>query len=277
MVRSLGVAGLLVLIACMAGLAAGACTATSYLITDGGSSRAEAAVLQLISRATTSVDVVVPAFPQGAIGEAIRLAMLRGVRVRILLTAPAPAADLAWLNADELSARRVDATAVRALLIDDEIVIAGAVDLLVARAPATTYDVVVIDCSATAGAGSVAALYAQTVLRLWSSEASGIAAPGGPIGGESGIELFDVDPAGECITLLNVSSGPVDLAGWTLSDLEGRYTFPPSSWIPANDPVQICIATYNPTYDPNGVYLNDEHDEVYLATPNGDIVAETVW
>ena len=89
--------------------------------------------------------------------------------------------------------------------------------------------------------------------------------------------IHSVAPAGECIQLLDISSAPVDISGWRLSDLEGSYAFPSGTIISPNDPYTVCIDTYNPSHDSHGLYLNDEKDEVFLITSNGVIVDERVW
>jgi hypothetical protein len=225
-----------------------ACTTTSIFVDNGASAAAEAAVARLIASAVTSIDLVVASFPPGPLSEAVRLATLRGVEVRVLL---AESSDTTWLTSQEIPALPVPTTVYRALVIDQKYVVLGSLDFLVQQTPLVSYDVVFVDCSGSSGRDSVASSYA--------------------------IILYDVNPAGECLAILNVSTIPIDLAGWSISDLEGRYVFPSPSWVQPNDPLSLCIATYNPTYDPGGVYLDDEHDEVYLADPEGDIVAEWVW
>jgi hypothetical protein len=91
------------------------------------------------------------------------------------------------------------------------------------------------------------------------------------------VVIHSVDPAGECIQLLDISSAVIDISGWRLSDLEGSYYFPSYTIINPGDPYEICFDTYNPTGDPQGMYLHDEYDQVFLITPDGRIIDEWVW
>jgi len=91
------------------------------------------------------------------------------------------------------------------------------------------------------------------------------------------VVIHSLDPAGECIQILNVSSAVSDTSGWRLSDLEGSYYFPSYTIINPGDPYEICFDTYNLTDDPLGLVLNDDHDEVFLITPDGRIIDEWVW
>jgi hypothetical protein len=251
-----------------------ACTTTSIFVDNGASAAAEAAVARLIASAVTSIDLVVASFPPGPLSEAVRLATLRGVEVRVLL---AESSDTTWLTSQEIPALPVPTTVYRALVIDQKYVVLGSLDFLVQQTPLVSYDVVFVDCSGSTGRDSVAGSYARILSSLWDAAAAQEIRNGVSREERDAIILYDVNPAGECLAILNVSTIPIDLAGWSISDLEGRYVFPSPSWVQPNDPLSLCIATYNPTYDPGGVYLDDEHDEVYLADPEGDIVAEWVW
>ena len=68
--------------------------------------------------------------------------------------------------------------------------------------------------------------------------------------GVQSVVINSVDPAGECIQLLHISSAPIEISGWRLSDLEGSYTFSRGTIISPDDPYGVCIDTYNPPYDP---------------------------
>jgi hypothetical protein len=91
------------------------------------------------------------------------------------------------------------------------------------------------------------------------------------------VVIHSVNPAGECIQILNVTDSAIDISGWQLSDLEGTYQFPLDTILYPDQPYEICIETYNPAYDSNGMYLNDEHDEVLLTAPDGRIIDEKIW
>ena len=93
----------------------------------------------------------------------------------------------------------------------------------------------------------------------------------------SSVSILSVDRVSQCIYLFNSSDRAVDLSHWSLSDFEGHYTFPEGTEILPADPYQICIDVFNPSNDVDELYLDPEHDEVFLVTPEGDILDEVVW
>ena len=86
-----------------------------------------------------------------------------------------------------------------------------------------------------------------------------------------------IDARAECITIVNSSSLPADLQGWTLSDGEGSYTFAASITLAAGAQHTVCMETYNPTRYTRGLYLNNDHDQVYLSNPAGTLCDSRTW
>ena len=162
----------------------------------------------------------------------------------------------------------------RFAVIDGQIVITGSYDWS-DDASTRSYDaVVLISCSDTAQQ------FKSEFDRLWQKfgmETGATTSAPSSAPGVQAVIIYSVNPAEECIQLLDVSSAPIDIGGWRLSDLEGSYAFPPDTIISPDDPYEVCIDTYNPTYDPQGLFLNDDHDEVFLIAPDGRIIDERVW
>jgi len=276
----------LVLLSMVSG-AGWACTVRAVFVAPGDDRAVEAAVVQVIRAAGRTIDAALPALPYGPIGEALVDAHRRGVAVRVIVeegSGDAARAAHAWLSDAGISILYEATLALlehRFAVIDGVRVIAGSYDWAM-RTPQSRYGhALLIDCSSVASPTSVASQFRQTFERLWAlvSPTATSPTPAVPamLPGLSPVVIHLVDPAGECIWLLNISDAPVDITGWSLNDLEGRYVFPADTILEPDDPFAICMATYNPTEDPYGLYLNDEHDEVYLVTPDGRIADERVW
>jgi hypothetical protein len=113
--------------------------------------------------------------------------------------------------------------------------------------------------------------------RLWALWSRSAPAASPATSAISSVSILSVDRSSQCITLLNSSDRTVDLSHWSLSDFEGQYTFPEGTEILPNDPFPICIDVFNPSNDVNELYLDPGHDEVFLITPEGNILDEVVW
>ena len=282
MIRKAVVAVSIALVMCLASAAA---TVTMYTVTPETARQAENILVGWLRNARTNVDLVVPTLPYGAIGSAIIDAAARGVTVRAILEADDEGLpDVStWISTYGIPAALETSTAEllhQFILVDGEIVLVGPFSQLESPPQRAYLDLLVIDCRGDSSSGSVAARYEALFEALWSQFApfslqTEVAEAASPQPGY--LFFFDVDAAGECIELVSTADTRVDIAGWAISDLEGRYVFPPETYLEPNEPFRICIAEYNPTYDPQGVYLNDEHDEIYLSSPEGDIVDEVVW
>ena len=79
-----------------------------------------------------------------------------------------------------------------------------------------------------------------------------------------GSKIPEVEPWMEWVKICNPKSEPVNLGGWKLGDRESTWTFPSSYWIPAKDCVVITGKRYNFQGLRQGVFLNNNGDEVIL-------------
>ena|GEM_PF-846439 len=262
------------------------CSVRCYFVSPDVDGVIETAIIQAINGAKKSLDIALFSFTDDQLGNAVVQAHRRGVSVRILLAGGqdrvlgAEHGKLVNANVAVAVAQGRGYFHHSFAIIDGQLVITGSYDWSDAADQHNYENVAFIDCPVLTAAQTVAERYANEFERLWRT-----------LGGETlsqpqatvvtsavTLILIDaVDPIGECIQLLNISSVDLDLAGWSISDLEGRYTFPAETLVHPNDPYRVCIDTYNPTNDPQGLYLNDVHDEVFLATPEGKIVDEVVW
>lgn len=95
--------------------------------------------------------------------------------------------------------------------------------------------------------------------------------------GPTTFQLGAIDARGESIEIRNVSSSDADLFGWVIDDGEGTYTFRSYSVIPAGGSYICRIDEYNPSKDTQGLMLGNDHDQVYLRCPSGDIVDKASW
>ena len=89
--------------------------------------------------------------------------------------------------------------------------------------------------------------------------------------------LGEIDPVSDCITVTSRSSEQLDLAGWTISDGEGSYTFPLLTWVEPFGSFRVCVGTYNPDRDPQQLLLFSSSDEVYLRDPDGRLCDQASW
>jgi len=260
---------------------ASCCEVSGYFVTPSHSGPIATALSQVIRGARTSLDIVAPDLLYGTISQAVTETMNRGVSVRVI-SDKAAAVEPGWLANSGIPTVAAGSRVVlehQFVVVDGRKVVVGPFNRLNQGVQNGYFDLLVIDCSSARGTSSVVTQYTEAFERLWAlfgpvtvADESVRAAPQ-PVD----VILYEVDPARECIWLLNISAAPIDLDGWFLSDLEGRYVFPPETLLIPDEPFSVCIETYNPGYDPQGLYLNDEHDEVYLSTPEGDIVDEVVW
>jgi len=262
------------------------CSVRCYFVTPEVDGVIETAIINAIGQAQKTLDIALFSFTDDQLGNAVVQAHRRGVSVRVLL-AGGQEKVLGGEHGKLVNANVAVSVAQGRgyfhhsfAIIDGELVITGSYDWSDAADQHNYENVVFISCPVLTAAQTVAEKYTSEFGRLWAEFRGGSAPPAQPSAGsfDVGTILIDVvDPIGECIYLLNISSVDLDLAGWSISDLEGRYTFPDETIIEPNEPYEVCIDTYNPTDDPQGLHLNDVHDEVFLATPEGKIVDEVVW
>jgi len=246
----------------------------------------ETAIINAIGQAQKTLDIALFSFTDDQLGSAVVQAHRRGVSVRVLLAGGQD--RVLGAEHGKLSNANVPVAVAQGLgyfhhnfaVIDGQLVITGSYDWSDAADQHNYENVVFISCQVLTASQTVAEEYTSEFGRLWAEFWGGRATPAQPSAGsfDVGTILIDeVDRIGECVQLLNISTTTLDLAGWTISDLEGTYTFPAETLVHPDDPYRVCIDTYNPTNDPQGLDLNDVHDEVFLATPEGKIVDEVVW
>ncbi len=258
------------------------CSVQTYFDSPGKST-IKSMIVQAIDGARTSLDIALHSFTDDQLGDTVARAARRGVSVRVILSAGQD--KVLGGEYDKLVAANVEVVVVgaqalfnhRFAVIDERIVITGSYDWSDYSNKSRYDDVLFISCPT---GSSTAQQFTAEFERLWqklSVEAGTIVNEPSSSSGVQAVIIYAVDPAGECIQLLDISSALIDISGWRLSDLEGSYAFPSDTVLKPNEPYKICIATYNPTHDPHGLYLNDDHDEVFLITPDGKIIDERVW
>ncbi len=262
------------------------CTVRCYFVTPEVDGVIETAIINAISHAQKTLDIALFSFTDDQLGNAVVQARRRGVSVRVLL-AEGQERVLGGEHGKLVNAGVVVSVAQglgyfhhNFAIIDRELVITGSYDWSDAADQHNYENVVFISCPALTASQTVAEQYTSEFERLWRTlggETLSQPQPTVAASAETLILIDVVDPIGECIYLLNISSVDLDLAGWSISDLEGRYTFPDETIIEPNEPYEVCIDTYNPTHDPQKLLLDDLDDEIFLATPEGKIVDEVVW
>ena len=274
----------LALVVVFAGTAvAQTCTVRTYFGSPTESETIKAVIIQTIDGARTSLDIALHSFTDDQLGDAVAHAAHRGVNVRAILGAGQD--KVLGGEYDKLVGANIEVVVVgaRALfnhrfaVIDDRIVITGSYDWSDYSNKSRYDDMLFISCPAGNG---TAHEFTQEFEQLWEelgAETGTVVTQPSLSSDVQSVVIHSVDPAGECIQLLDISSASIDISGWRLSDLEGSYAFPPDTIIDPDDPYEVCIDTYNPSYDPQGLFLNDEHDEVFLITPDGRIIDERVW
>ena len=264
-------------------VAAQTCSVRTYFDSPTASEMIKVTIIKTIDGARMSLDIALHSFTDNQLGDTVARAARRGVSVRVILSAGQD--EVLGGEYDKLVAANVEVVIVgsqglfnhRFAIVDERMVITGSYDWSDYSNKSRYDDVLFFSCPAgTSTAQEFIAEFEQLWQKL-SVETGTIVTQPSLFSGVQSVVIHSVDPAGECIQLLDISSAPIDISGWLLSDLEGSYTFPLDTIINPDDPYEICIETYNPTYDPQGLFLNDEHDEVFLITPDGRIIDERVW
>jgi len=285
MTRRLFLFAIVVLIA-GGGVVAQTCSVQSYFVSPDVDGVIESAIIDAINKARKSLDIALFSFTDDQLGDAVVRATRRGVSVRVILGAGQDKVfggeyeKLVSANIPVAIAHPPGFFHHKFAIVDGNLLITGSYDWSDAADKENYENAVFIYCSALTARQTPPEQYSTEFNRLWQGfRETAESTSGEPVlsAAVHPVIIYIVDPAGECIQLLNVSTAPVDIGGWRLSDLEGSYFFPPDTLINPDEPYQVCIDTYNPTYDPEGLYLNDEHDEVFLVTPEGTIIDEVVW
>ena len=243
---------------------------------------AEAVVLHDIDTARENLDIAASSITTERFSNAILRAEERGVSVRIIL--PDGVGDHVSSHVETLLTagvlvRCVDGLAAfthEFLIIDDRIVLVGFQGWMADLNPPPYSSLIRVRC-ASVNAALLPGAYQEEFDRLWKGSNRDALLGMSMQPERASISILSVDQAAQCIYLLNSGANAVDITGWSLNDLEGTYTFPDGTAIPPNDPYRICGALFNPTEDVGGLYLELPHDEVFVATPEGEIVDEYVW
>jgi hypothetical protein len=285
MMRRLVLIVVFVLVASVIG-AAQTCSVQSYFVSPDVDGVIETAIIQAIDGARKSIDIALFSFTDDQLGDAVVRAARRGVTVRVILGVDQD--KMLGGEYEKLVSTGVPVVVAsvpglfhhKFALIDGTLVITGSYDWSDTADKENYENVVFIHCSVLTANLTVPERYAMEFNRLW----EGLRAVAESSSGEPAfysavhpVIIHAVDRIRECIELLNISTAPVDIGGWSISDLEGSYSFPPGTLLNPDEPYLVCIDTYNPTYSSQGLYLNDEHDEVFLITPEGEIIDEVVW
>jgi len=262
------------------------CSVQSYFVSPDVDGVIETAIIQAINKARKSLDIALFSLTDDQLGDAVVRATRRGVSVRVILGAGqdkvlgSEYGKLVSANIPVAIANTTGFFHHKFAIIDGNLVITGSYDWSDSADKENYENAVFIYCPVLTAGQTPPEQYTREFNRLWEElRAVTRSTFGGPVllAAVHPVIIYIVDPAGECIELLNVSTIAVDIKGWRLSDLEGSYAFPPDTLINPDEPYQVCIDTYNPTLDPEGLYLNDEHDEVFLITPEGTIIDERIW
>jgi len=262
------------------------CSVRCYFVSPDVDGVIEKAILDAVNGAKRSLDIAVFSFTDDHLGNAGVRAHRRGVSVRVIL---GQGQDTVLGGEHEKLVSAGIPTVVectpgffhhRFAVIDGNLVITGSYDWSDSADKDFFENVVFIHCPVLTAGPTVPEQYAKEFNRLWERLGRAEGAISREVDSYVGVNpviIEEVDRVSGCIWLLNVSNAIVDLAGWSLSDLEGRYVFPKSTLVPPDDPFRVCIDTYNPTQDPTGFLPEPEHDEVFLLSPEGEIIDEVVW
>ncbi len=236
-------------------------------------------LVQSIDSAKQSLDVAVSSFTDEVLGDAVLRAARRGVDVRVLVGRATIRDQAERLEGAGVSVRCTDeivAFGHRFAVVDQRIVLAGSYDWSAPKTP-ITYDAMVRIVYASPAQATAAQAFLVEFERLWARWSSGVVAGSTDRSAISSVSILSVDRAAQCVYLLNASASAIDVSGWTLNDLEGQYVFPSGTTLPSNEAFRICIDAFNPTHDVDALFLDPDGDELFLSTPQGDIVDEVVW
>ena len=279
-------AGVAIILGLVFALAGQACDVQSFFVSPQSATTAHAAIVQAIDRATGTLDIALPGFTSDALGQAVMRAFRRGLSVRVILASGqeneigSEYATLLEARVPIIQAPRMAPFHHRFAVIDGAIVITGSYEWLDPGSVRRYDTVLIIDCTdSIGGSPSTASAFLETFNSLWAEFLA--AQPDAALDLVGGalipIVIHNVDLAEQCVELLNLSPSPIDIAGWALADLEGEYVFPEETLLLPDDPYMICIETFNPEHDLLALYLDPDRDEIFLVTPEGEIVAEVIW
>jgi phosphatidylserine/phosphatidylglycerophosphate/cardiolipin synthase-like enzyme len=271
-------------LAVIVGLAAAAfgqsCSVQAYFATPDNADGARAVLLQSIDGARDTLEIAVASCTDDQLGDAVVRAHRRGVGVRVILAGGREGevgSEYDKLLSAGVPVRLSGASSSfghRFAIVDQRTVLTGSYEW---TDHTNAYaDLVRISCPTASQASSAQAFLAE-FNRLWALWSRSTPATPPVTSAVSPVSILSVDRISQCITLFNSSDRTVDLSHWSLSDFEGQYAFPEGTEILPNDPYRVCIDVFNPSNDVDELYFDPAHDEVFLVTPEGNILDEVVW
>jgi hypothetical protein len=261
------------------------CSMQSYPVSPETGNGARAVILQTIEAARLSLDIALSSFTDVQLGDAVVRAFRRGLSVRVILATAGQVetgSQYKTLATAEVPMELAPTSALFShhfAVVDGAIVITGSYEWADLANPANYGSVILIRCPSSTANRSTADEFAGEFARLWELFRGEQATIGASETSSAlvGVTIQEVDRAGQCIQLLNLSSAVVDIGGWAISDFEGRYVFPQDTELAPGDPYRVCLDTFNPMHDTLGLYLDSADDEIFLVTHEGSIVDEVVW
>ncbi|MFC2079628.1 phospholipase D-like domain-containing protein [Candidatus Bipolaricaulota bacterium] len=277
--------GLAIILGLAFALAGQDCDVQSFFVSPQFATPAHVAILQAIDLATETLDIALPSFTGDVLGQAVIRAFRRGVSVRVILASGqeneigSEYSTFLEARVPVIQAPRMAPFHHRFAVIDGAIVVTGSYDWLDPESVRRYDTVLIIDCTNSTGGLSTASSFLETFDSLWAEFLA--AQPDTTLdlagGALTPVVIHNLNLTEQCIELLNLSPSPVDIAGWTLADLEGEYVFPEATLLLPDDPFLICIEVFNPGNDLLALYLDPAGDEVFLVTPDGEIIDEVIW
>jgi len=258
------------------------CSTEAFFTSSDGRSTVERVVLQEISAAREMLEIAVEGITSDRLCDAVLQVHDRGVEVRVLLgreDAGASFGELERLVSGGVPVRRLGADqrfAHRFAIVDRSLILTGSYAWSDGSTENVVESLLRIRCEQGLTDDPVR-VYLKEFERLWEGSREATLSSDSPAFLVAPVSIAYVDLETQCIVLLNSSAKALDVSGWALSDLEAQYVFPSETVIPTNDPVRFCAERFNPTGDPDGLYLDPDGDEVFLSTPEGVIVDERSW
>ena len=273
----------LAVVACVGGWAYGqSCPTQTYFASPETGTAIEAVVIQSIDGAQTTLEIAAPSLTNDRVGDAVVRAHRRGVTVRVILAGGREGeigSEYEKLLSAGVAVRLSSGSETfdhRFAVVDGRIVLSGTYEWTDQTLPTGFASLVRITCASPSQA-SPAQAYLMEFDRLWAQWDQAVGSGPPSVGLISSVTILSVDWTSQCIYLHNTTDRAIDVSYWSLSDLEGQYTFPAETEIPSNEPYRICIDVFNPEEDIDQLYLDPDGDEIFLVTPEGVIVDELVW
>jgi len=263
------------------------CATQAFFASPETGGDAQSILLQSIDGAADTLDIAVSSFTDDELGAAVIRAHRRGVSVRVILAGGREeeiGTEYQRFLSAGIAVKIGDSSASFAhqfAVVDQRIVLTGSYEWANPVGMQTYSNLLRITCPQSASDTAVQN-YRTEFDELWESLPSGLAASSITASTEFYflVRILSVDRTSQCIHLLNLSEQPIDLCDWVLSDLEGQYTFPcedEASVIRPGEAFRVCLDELDPICIIGDLYLELEKDEVFLVTPEGELIDEVVW